>query len=744
MTWAAFDIPADPPHRERRLRGRFLRPPVRVLQAHTPAEVAAVVTAAEAASLAGNWVLGGLRYPAAGAWDPAQRALPATGPVASFEVYPDPPDPWPEATTGLPGLDWRPDPYLAGGRTGEAAVRRVLGHIAAGDCYQVNLTTRFRAYAPQVDLFGCFAALTTAQPGGYAVFSATAGVASVSPELFFHRHGEHVVTQPMKGTASLASGPEALGTPKERAENLMIVDLLRNDLGRVCRTGTVRVDRLFEVHRLPTLWQQTSTVSGRLPPGTPLADVLAALFPCASVTGAPKLAAMRVITELEGSPRGWYCGALGLVRPGGEATFNVPIRTVERDGDALLCGVGSGIVADSDPAAEVAEWHAKAAFLGVVPLRGLETMLLADGAIARRRAHLQRLAATCAAHRLPLDPGAVDRLLDQACTDHPSGRFRVRLVAGGGAPELALAAAPDPGTPMLLRLAPAPLDAGDLLGPLIRHKTTHRTHYDRLRAAGGDADDVICHNSRGELTEGTLGNIALCLDGEWVTPPEEAGLLPGVLRAELLASGRLRERRLRAGRPRPGRGDRVPERAARLVPGPAGHPGGVAGVIAWPTRPAACRVGRHGPRAPRRQPRGGTRLRRVSGLLALDAGQTGIRLRWEHGQERLEGATAGVLTDRALMPQLADAIGAFVTGHRLAPVVVGVGTSGLVTPEATRTSRPHRTLRGPRSGGGARLDHQLPGRARRHHRRRDRRRHGCGDAARSELPPSPGWTAGAT
>lgn len=541
---AAFDLPADPPGRQERLRGVFLGRP-RVLRADSPAEVPAVVEAAEAAALAGAWVLGGLSYGAAGAWDAAQHARRDDTPAAHFEVYADPPGPWPEDPAGLPALDWRPDRTLANGLGPEDGVTRVVGHIAAGDCYQVNLTSRWRAVAPGADLWELFRGLAAAQPGGYAVYSAAAGVASVSPELFFARRGERVVTEPMKGTAPASAGPDVLATPKERAENLMIVDLLRNDLGRVCLPGTVNVDRLFEVHRLPTVWQLTSTVSGRTPPGTRLAEVFAALFPCGSVTGAPKLAAMGVIADLEDAPRGWYCGALGLIRPGGDAVFNVPIRTVTARDGVLTCGIGSGVVADSLSAAEVAEWHAKAAFLGGVPLRGLETMLLVDGRFARRAAHLARLAATCAAHGLPLAAPAVEDLLDRTASAHPTGRHRVRLVAGDGPPAVEVAPAPEEGRPVRLALAREPLDADGLLGPVIRHKTTHRAHYDRLRrAAGQGVDDVVCHNSRGELTECTLGNLAVLLNGAWVTPPESSGLLPGTLRADLLASGRLREARL--------------------------------------------------------------------------------------------------------------------------------------------------------------------------------------------------------
>jgi para-aminobenzoate synthetase/4-amino-4-deoxychorismate lyase len=530
------------------LRGRFRETPV-VLRAGTPGEVPGVVAAAEAAARGGRWVVGGLSYAAAGAWDAAQHAVrDDTIPAAHFEVYPGDPEPWPEEDAGLPALDWRPDAALAGGRTPESAITEVIEHIAAGDCYQVNLTTRWRAVSPGTDLHDYFTGLVAAQPGGYAVFCAGAGVASVSPELFFARTGDRLVTQPRKGTAPADADPAVLASAKERAENLMIVDLLRNDLGRVCRTGTVRVDRLFEVHRLPTVWQLTSTVSGRALPGATLAEVFAALFPCGSVTGAPKLAAMRVIAELEAGPRGWYCGAFGVIRPGGDAIFNVPIRTVTASGDGLACGVGSGIVSDSDPAGEVAEWRAKARFLGGLPLAGLETMLLADGRVQRRTAHLDRLAATCAAHRLPFVRGEAEALLDREAASTPHGRHRLRLVAGVDGCHLEVGPAPAAGAPMRLRLAGEPLDADGPLGPVIRHKTTHRAHYDRLRrAAGADVDDVICHNARGELTECTLGNLALLVDGEWCTPAASAGLLPGTLRAELLASGRLRERRLLVG-----------------------------------------------------------------------------------------------------------------------------------------------------------------------------------------------------
>ena len=537
--WAAFDLPAAPPERGRRIRGRFTNPPVEVLSAASPAEVPDVVAAAERAALAGNWVVGGLSYSAAGAWDRAQRARIDT-PAAHFEVYGAVED-WPAESPSLPALDWREDPALAGNTSPEAAIEAVREHIAAGDCYQVNLTGHWRAVRPSgFDPFGYFAALAAAQPGGYAVFCAGAGVLSVSPELFFHSADGLLVTQPMKGTLGVEHpAEELLASDKDRAENLMIVDLIRNDLGRVCRPGTVTVERLFELHRLPTVWQLTSTVTGRPRPGAGLTDVFAALFPCGSVTGAPKLAAMTVIEELEAGCRGWYCGAFGVIRPGGTATFNVPIRTVTTGDRLLACGIGSGIVADSGAAAEVAEWRAKARFLGAAPLRALETMLAVEGRVRRLDAHLARLAEGCADLGLPLDLTEVRAAVGRATPG--SGRHRLRLVAGNGTPVVEVSPAPEEGIGVRLQLAAEPLDVVGL-AKVIRNKTTHRAHYQRLRdLASPGVFDVICHTGT-QVTECCLGNLAVKLDGQWFTPPVTAGLLPGTMRAELLAGGRIRER----------------------------------------------------------------------------------------------------------------------------------------------------------------------------------------------------------
>jgi para-aminobenzoate synthetase/4-amino-4-deoxychorismate lyase len=325
----------------------------------------------------------------------------------------------------------------------------------------------------------------------------------------------------------------------------MIVDLLRNDLSRVAQLGTVRVPRLFELHALPTVWQMTSTVTAVSRAGLTLADAFAALFPCGSVTGAPKVRAMQIIRELEPTARGWYCGALGLIQPGGVATFNVPIRTVEFRGEQLTCGIGSAITLDSEPAAEIAEWRAKSRFLAraEAPVQALETLRLENGTALRGDAHLARMQRTSRHFGLRFSMAEARACLKAIADAQPEGNWRLRLTcdADGRFQHTLFAFTPTP-EPVRLALADEPVPT---LGPraeFLAHKTTRRELYAVTKPA--DAFDVILWNEAGELTECSFGNLAVQLDGQWLTPPLASGLLPGVLRAELLAQGRLKEARL--------------------------------------------------------------------------------------------------------------------------------------------------------------------------------------------------------
>ena len=558
MIHAAFDFPKHPLAREdgERVRGCWTAPPARWLRTTELDEVRAVIAQAEAAARAGAWVLGGVRYEAAAAFDAALVTHDATAPLVEFAVYDTAPAPWPDLPAAYTGpLDWHdaePD--------ATAAIERIRTYIRDGDCYQVNLTTRLRAAAGALDPEQLFLALHASQPGGFSLFLREAGAASVSPELFFDwrpvpgaKASWLLAAQPMKGTAPRgrdrvddeAAQAHLRTSEKERAENLMIVDLLRNDLSRVAQLGTVRVPRLFELHALPTVWQMTSTITSVSRAGLTLADAFAALFPCGSVTGAPKVRAMQIIQELESTARGWYCGALGLIQPGGVATFNVPIRTVEFHNDALTCGLGSAITLDSEPAAEIAEWRAKSRFLAraEAPVEALETLRLQDGVALRGDAHLARMQRTARHFGLRFLPTEARAYLQAIAAAQPEGAWRLRLTCDGdgGLHHTLSPFAPTP-EPVVLALADRPIPTRGPGAEFLAHKTTRRELYAFDKPA--DAFDVILWNEAGELTECSFGNLAVQLDGQWLTPPLASGLLPGVMRAELLAQGRLQEARL--------------------------------------------------------------------------------------------------------------------------------------------------------------------------------------------------------
>ena len=428
-------------------------------------------------------------------------------------------------------------------------VDRVRRWIADGDCYQINLTfpMAFRYFGHPVALY---AALRRRQPVRYGacIIAPDETVLSFSPELFFERTAGRVVTRPMKGTAPRGSSPEEdqrnrqalLSSAKERAENIMIVDLLRNDLGRLAKAGAVRVDSLCEAEAYPTLWQVVSTVSADLP-ATHLESIFRALFPCGSITGAPKIRAMQCIAELEGAPRGLYTGAVGWLAPGGDCRFNVAIRTLEIDpkGHGRL-GVGSGIVIDALPEREYAECLLKARFLaGLDPgFELIETLRLEQGGYPLLHLHLQRLEASAKSLGFRCPAEIRDALLTLAA-QNGRGVHRVRLtLSHAGIWSISSAELADDSAAKSAIISDDVLDPDDYL---LRHKTTARSRYDKaLQAIANRVDvfDAIFLNSRGDVCEGARSNIFVERDGVLMTPPLKCGLLPGVLRRFLLDSGR--------------------------------------------------------------------------------------------------------------------------------------------------------------------------------------------------------------
>lgn len=557
-TWIDFTQPraAGNP----RLRGRW-GAPARVLVAHHIDEVKPVLEAVHAAAEAGHWCVGHVRYEAAPAFDAALQVHAADGPLVWFEVHDGAPSAWPSAqaaghaearATWLPTLA-RPD--------FDAAIARIHQAIGDGELYQVNYTAPWTGTVTGEGA-ALFDALLRAQPGGYAACF-TAGdeqVLSVSPELFFDWHasaaGGSILARPMKGTAArgptpaldAAAAERLRASPKERAENVMIVDLLRNDLSRIAEPHTVRVPELFHTQALPTVWQMTSDVQARTRTGLRLPDVFAALFPCGSVTGAPKVRAMQLIRELERQPRGIYCGAIGVVRPDGRggiaATFNVPIRTVVMRGTQARCSIGSGITASAEAGAEWQEWLHKQAFLARAsePFEVLETLALVDGVYRHQAEHLARMAEAAQHFGYPWQPAAVHACLQALAAQHGSGPWRVRLLLDRfGQPRAEAFALQPTATPVRLQLATRPL--AEAQGEWVRFKTTRRAHYAAFAPAPGSGIfDTVLFNAEGEITESTFGNLAMQMDdGRWLTPPLACGLLPGVGRAVALREGRVQE-----------------------------------------------------------------------------------------------------------------------------------------------------------------------------------------------------------
>lgn len=549
---------------------RLFRDPVEIVTAHSPGEVSALLAKLEAAPKRGLHAAGYLAYEAgkglAPAWRGAIDAVDGGEPLGWFGLFerldrieadaiparlPDPASGWVgKVRPRVPRAD-----YLS-------VIDAVLGLIEAGDIYQANYT--FRADVPVAgNPLAVYARLRRTARAGYGGFIWTGdrAVASLSPELFFALRGREVMARPMKGTAERLDDPVADAAaardlaedPKQRAENLMIVDLIRNDLSRVAVPGSVAVPDLFRVESFPTIHQLVSDVSATLPAWADAVDILRAAFPCGSITGAPKVRAMEIIDELEADARGLYTGSIGFIEAGGDAAFNVAIRTLifpSQSGlqDRPMCatlGLGSGIVADSRPGEEWRECLAKGEFVGAAgeSFDLIETMFFdpVDG-VQRLEGHLARMKASAVALGFAFDRhGARNSLQSATFRLRSAARVRMRLAPSGA---LAVEVSPLPRLaelPVPVAVRPAPMAADDFR---LAHKTSLRATYDEERKASGTAE-VVFVDEPGFITEGSWSNIFVERDGQLLTPPLSLGLLPGVLRAELIEKGRAVESHLR-------------------------------------------------------------------------------------------------------------------------------------------------------------------------------------------------------
>ena len=525
--------------------------PRRVIQALRSTEVPAALAAMETERAQGRWLAGWMGYELGYALE--ERLAPLmpvpSGPLLCFGVFDRPSGAPPRsksrAYAGPLACEWDAAAYAR-------AFEQVKRYIAAGDIYQANLSFRAR-FAFAGDPYALYTRLKTASTAPYCAFAdfldPASGrmrqILSLSPELFFDLAMDGALTaKPMKGTMALDQGAGALAaSAKDRAENLMIVDLIRNDLGRIAQTGSVAVRDLFAVESYPTLHAMVSTVTARLQPGAGIADMVRALFPCGSVTGAPKIRAMEILRELEASPRGAYCGAIGFFAPangpqGAAARFNVAIRTLTIDGNRGELGIGGGVVQDSLCDNEYAECLLKARFFeaGRRPLALIET-LRHDGAFVRLDSHLARMAASARILARPFDDERARDALSRAVAGQ-DGVLRVRLTLDEMGQFHAIAA-PLPPNPAhwTYAISSEPVDGAD---PLLRHKTNWREFYEG-EAARYASDEVIFRNERGELTEGTRSNIFVRRGDKFLTPPLSCGVLDGRLRAELIGQGQCEE-----------------------------------------------------------------------------------------------------------------------------------------------------------------------------------------------------------
>jgi len=526
-----------------------LHNPTAVYTARSIDEVLPVLAQADADVARGKIAAAYIAYEAAPAFDSAFECHPSGEmPLVWIGVFDE------DETTIRPQSDktsFQFGEWIAGisKQDYHAALKTIRACIAAGETYQVNYTYPLET-AFEGDAYAAYESLRDAQGGGCTAY-VNAGrfqIVSASPELFFRLENSLITSRPMKGTRprglwiahDVSLADELHLSQKDRAENVMIVDMIRNDLGRIAEPGTVSVENLFAVEQYPTVWQMTSTVQARTSRSVP--EILGAMFPCGSVTGAPKVQTMHHIRVLEPAPRGAYCGAIGWWKSDGTAEFNVAIRTmtIDRNHGTARYSVGSGITWDSVANDEFDECGTKAAILNhTQPEFDLLESLLFDGEYFLLEDHLNRLTGSARYFDISINIDAVRAALIERSATWGDGPHKVRLLVNQlGVIRIESEPAP-PIPPVTLGLSNTPVDSTD---PFLYHKTTHRTAYEIALASRPDCDDVLLLNERGELTESTRANLVVKIGDALYTPPVECGLLSGVFREQLIDTEKIVER----------------------------------------------------------------------------------------------------------------------------------------------------------------------------------------------------------
>ncbi|WP_160719221.1 aminodeoxychorismate synthase component I [Bacillus sp. USDA818B3_A] len=500
----------------------------------------------------GYYAAGFLSYESAPAFDAAFIThTESKMPLLWFGIFSEPEHQSTNHTGNFTLSGWEPSVSL---EEYTRSIQAVKDGIERGDTYQTNYTIRLTSQFEGDDL-AFFQKLKNAQSSNYCAYINTGehSILSASPELFFHLQGEMITTRPMKGTIKRgksfdedqANARWLYLSEKNRAENVMIVDMLRNDLSLVSEFGTVKVPKLFEIEPYPTVYQMTSTITGIVAENTELVDIFKALFPCASITGAPKVSTMKIINDLEKGPREVYCGAIGYITPNKEAVFNVPIRTVliDQETGKATYGVGGGITWDSTSKGEYEEVLAKAHFLKEdrPEFQLLESLLLENGDYFLLDEHLERLNKSGKYFGFSLEIMDIRKKLERLAGVNRHAKLKARLLVTKDG-EVTIDAQPitAPSDSIKVMLAGKPIDADNLF---LYHKTTHRSMYlEFQKDMPSDVFDVLLWNKDEELTEFTNGNVVLDLEGELWTPPVDSGLLAGTFRETLLKEGLIREK----------------------------------------------------------------------------------------------------------------------------------------------------------------------------------------------------------
>ncbi|OFJ64701.1 MULTISPECIES: aminodeoxychorismate synthase component I [Streptococcus] len=523
--------------------------PIKELKTRDLSEVADLLAQVESYQEQGYYVVGYVSYEAAPAFEKklAVHKLPLLGEYLLYFTVHDrvetSPIPLTYEEVDLPSK-WREQ---TSAEDYEKAISQIHHHLRQGDTYQVNYTVQLKQDL-SVNPFAIYNRMVVEQEAGYNAYVEhdEMAVISMSPELFFEQNDRELTTRPMKGTTQrgvtdqedLAQASWLEQDPKNRSENMMIVDLLRNDMNRISEVGSEHVERLCQVEQYSTVWQMTSTIKSQLRPDVDLVEIFRSLFPCGSITGAPKIATMEIIKDLEPQPRGVYCGTIGLLLPNGRRIFNVAIRTIQLHQGKAVYGVGGGITWNSTWESEYREVHQKAA---VLYRKQARFKLISTGKISQKNLlfedqHLERLTKASRYFAFPFDPKKLRQKIEeecQVCDDNQDYRLRI-ITSKSGEMELSRQIL-SPLSPSFCK-AKLCLQEADLQQAFTYFKTTHRPHLSLGK------QESIYHNAAGELLETSIGNLVLKIAGKLYTPPIRLGILPGIYRQHLLETGQVEEK----------------------------------------------------------------------------------------------------------------------------------------------------------------------------------------------------------